>query len=59
MRRLVVKAVRAGTTQTAAATIEGASLRAVNKWVAIDKVGGLRALKPKRRGRRCGEGGRV
>ena len=37
----------------------GISLRAVNKWVAIDKVGGLRALKPKRRSRRLGQGGRL
>jgi hypothetical protein len=31
----------------------------VNEWVAIDKVGGLCALKPKRRGRRLGEGGQL
>jgi transposase len=43
----------------AAAKTYGVSLRAVNKWVAIDKVGGLRALKPKRRGRRLGQGGRL
>jgi transposase len=59
VRRLAVKAVRAGLRQTAAAKTYGVSLRAVNKWVAIDKVGGLRALKPKRRGRRLGEGGRL
>ena len=59
LRRLAVKAVRAGLRQTAAATTYGVSLRAVNKWVAIDKVGGLRALKPKRRGRRLGQGGRL
>lgn len=59
LRRLVVKAVRAGVRQTAAAKTYGVSLRAVNKWMAIDKVGGLRALKPKRRGRRLGEGGRL
>ena len=59
LRRLAVKAVRAGLRQTAAAKTYGVSLRAVNKWVAIDKVGGLRALKPKRRGRRPGEGGRL
>ena len=52
-------AARAGLRQTAAAKIYGVSLRAVNKWVAIDKVGGLRALKPKRRGRRLGEGGQL
>jgi transposase len=59
LRRLVIKAVRAGISQTAAAKTYGVSLRAVNKWVAIDKVGGLRALKPKRRGRRLGQGGRL
>jgi transposase len=59
LRRLVVKAVRAGLRQTAAAKTYGVSLRAVNKWMAIDKVGGLRALKPKRRGRRLGQGGRL
>ena len=59
LRRLAVKAVRAGLRQTVAAKTYGVSLRAVNKWVAIDKVGGLRALKPKRRGRRLGQGGRL
>jgi len=59
IRRLAVKAVRAGLRQTAAAKTNGVSLRAVNKWVAIDKVGGLRALKPKRRGRQLGQGGRL
>jgi transposase len=59
VRRLAVKAVRAGSRQTAAAKTYGVSLRAVNKWMAIDKVGGLRALQPKRRGRRLGQGGRL
>jgi transposase len=59
VRRLAIKAVRAGLRQTAAAKTYGVSLRAVNKWVALDKVGGLRALKPKRRGRRPGQGGRL
>ena len=59
LRRLAVKAVRAGCKQTEAAKTYGVSLRAVNKWVAIDKGGGLRALKPKRRGRRRGQGGRL
>lgn len=57
--RGALTAARAGLRQTAAAKIYGVSLRAVNKWVAIDKVGGLRALKPKRRGRRLGEGGQL
>lgn len=58
LRRTVVKAVRAGMTQTAAAATFGLSVRAVNHWVAIDKVGGLRALRAKRRGRPAG-GGRL
>lgn len=45
-------------TQSLAAKTFGASIRAVNKWVALDKAGGLRALKPKRRGRPVG-GGRL
>jgi transposase len=53
------KPVRAGSRQTAAAKTYGVSLRAVNTWVAIDKVVGLRALKPKRRGRWFGQGGRL
>jgi len=56
LRRTVVHAIRGGMTQTQAAATFGASLRAVNKWVALDKAGGLRALKPKKRGRRAGEG---
>ena len=56
VRRMAVKAVRAGMTQTAAAATFGVSVRAVNAWMAIDKAGGLRALAPKRRGRRAGEG---
>lgn len=59
LRRLAVKAVRAGLKQTVAATTYGVSLRAVNKWMAIDKVSGLRALTLKRRGRRLGQGGRL
>ena len=42
--------------QTHAAKMFGVSVRAANKWVALDKTGGLRALKRKRRGRRAGEG---
>jgi len=56
LRRSVVQAVRGGMSQTRAAQVFGVSLRAANKWVALDKSGGLRALKPKRRGRRAGEG---
>jgi transposase len=56
LRRSVVRAVRGGMKQTQAARVFGVSLRAANKWVALDKVGGLRSLKSKRRGRRAGEG---
>ena len=56
LQRQVVNAVRAGMKQVYAAQVFSASLRAVNKWVALDKLGGLRALKAKRRGRRTGEG---
>src|SRR3954469_7514354 len=56
LRRQVVNAVRDGMRQVEAANLFSASLRAVNKWVALDKLGGLRALKAKRRGRRAGEG---
>ena len=56
VRRLAVKAVRAGMTQTTAAATFGVSVRAVNAWMAKDKIGGLRALKAQPRGRRTGEG---
>ena len=56
LRRTVVQAVRVGMSQTRAAEVFGASLRAVSKWMALDRAGGLRALKPKRRGRRVGAG---
>jgi transposase len=56
LRRLVVKALREGMKQTVAAEQFAVSLRAVNKWAALDRGGGLRALKSKRRGRRAGEG---
>ncbi|WP_309673140.1 IS630 family transposase [Gemmatimonas sp.] len=56
VRRTAVKAVRAGMTQTAAASTFGVSVRAVNKWMAVDKSGGLRALAAKQRGRPVGAG---
>ena len=56
VRRLAVKAVRAGMTQTAAAVAFAVSVRAVNAWMAKDNAGGLRALKAQPRGRRAGEG---
>lgn len=56
LRRLVVLAVRGRMKQTEAAEKYQVSLRAVNKWVALARAGGLRALKPKRRGRPAGAG---
>ena len=56
LRRLAVLAVRGGMKQTDAAQKYQVSLRAVHKWVALSKVGGLKALKPKRRGRPRGQG---
>lgn len=56
LRRQAVQAVRGGLKQAAAARTFRASLRAVNKWVALDRTGGLRSLTLKRRGRRAGEG---
>ncbi len=56
VRRSLVQAVRGGMSQTEAARVFGVSVRAANKWVALDKDGGLRALKLKRRGRRACEG---
>lgn len=43
-------------TQTEAALAFGASLRAVSKWMGLERQGGLRALKLKRCGRRPGAG---
>jgi transposase len=56
VRRSLVQAVRGGMSQTEAARVFSVSLRAANKWIALDKLGGLRALKLKRRGRRSGAG---
>lgn len=56
LRRSVVRAVRGGMKQTQAARVFGISLRAANKWMALARAGGLRALKLKRRGRRAGDG---
>ncbi|WP_244874208.1 helix-turn-helix domain-containing protein [Cupriavidus numazuensis] len=45
-------------TQTDAASTYGVSLRAVSKWMKLSREGGVRALKPGKRGRRPG-GGRL
>jgi transposase len=58
LRKLAVKAVRGGMTQTAAAATYGVSLRAVSKWMRLSREGGIRALRPGKRGRRPG-GGRL
>jgi transposase len=54
LRKLVVKAVRDGMSQTAAATTFEVSLRAVSKWMKLSREGGLRALRLGKRGRRPG-----
>src|SRR3990172_4451176 len=56
LRRQVVQAVRGEMSQTKAARTFGASLRAVSKWMRLDREGGLRGLTLKRRGRGPGEG---
>lgn len=56
LRRQVVQAVRRGMSQPEAARTFGASLRAVSKWMRLDRAGGLRALRLQRRGRRPGGG---
>ncbi|KVO93446.1 transposase [Burkholderia ubonensis] len=43
-------------TQTDAARTYGVSLRAVSKWMKLARDGGLRALRPGKRGRRPGSG---
>jgi transposase len=58
LRRLVVLAVRGGMKQTHASRQYQVSRRAVSKWVALDKAGGLKTLKAKQRGRPIG-GGRL
>jgi transposase len=56
LREQVVRAVDGGMPQTAAAATFGASLRAVQKWVALARTGGRDALTLQRRGRRPGGG---
>ena len=58
LRRLAVLAVRDGMKQTAAARKYQVSVRAVSQWMALDRAGGLKALKARRRGRPAG-GGRL
>jgi transposase len=56
LRHRVINAVCGGMKQTKAAQVFGVSLRAVNKWVAVSKRDGRRALKVRRRGRNIGSG---
>ena len=56
LRKLVVRAVRGGMSQTLAAQTYAVSLRAVSKWMKLSRNGGLRALQPGKRGRRAGSG---
>ena len=56
LRRTAVQAVHGGMRQTEASNVFGVVLRAVSKWMARDRSGGLRALKQKARGRRVSEG---
>jgi transposase len=56
LRRQAVKAVRAGMSQSEAARTFEVSLRAIGKWMSLDRSGGLRALTLKRRGRSGGHG---
>ena len=56
LRDQVVRAVDGGMSQTAAAQTFGASLRAVQKWMALARTGTPDALALKTRGRRPGGG---
>ncbi|MEX3953677.1 helix-turn-helix domain-containing protein [Paraburkholderia sp. EG287B] len=49
---MAAQAVRDGMSQTAAAKTHGVSLRAVSKWMKLSREGGLRSLRPEKRGRR-------
>ena len=56
LREQVVRAVEGGMTPTAAAVTFGASLRAVQKWMALARTGTPEALTLRTRGRRPGGG---
>ncbi|NPT68986.1 IS630 family transposase [Paraburkholderia sp. RL16-012-BIC-B] len=53
---MVVQAVRDGMTRVEAARTYGVSVRAVGNWMKQAREGGLRALRPGKRGRRPGSG---
>jgi transposase len=56
LRKMVVQAVRGGMTRVEAARTYGVSVRAIGNWMKSAREGGLRALKPGKRGRRAGSG---
>ena len=56
LRKMVVQAVRDGMTQVDAARTYRVSLRAISRWMKAAREGGLRALRPGKRGRRPGSG---
>ncbi|TCK33755.1 transposase [Paraburkholderia sp. BL8N3] len=56
LRKMVVQAVRGGMTRVDAARTYGVSLRAVGNGMKSAREGGLRALRPGKRGRRPGSG---
>ncbi|WP_125483317.1 IS630 family transposase, partial [Caballeronia choica] len=53
---MVVQAVRGGMTRVEAGRTFGVSLRAIGNWMKSAREGGLRALRPAKRGRRPGSG---
>ena len=52
LRKMVVQAVRGGMTRVEAGRTFGVSLRAIGNWMKSAREGGLRALRPGKRGRR-------
>jgi transposase len=56
LRKMVVQAVRGGMTRVEAGRTFGVSLRAIGNWMKSAREGGLRALRPGKRGRRPGSG---
>ncbi|WP_157643873.1 helix-turn-helix domain-containing protein [Burkholderia ubonensis] len=56
LKKMVVQAARDGMAQVDAARTYGVSLRAVSRWMKSARKGGLRALRPGKRGRRAGSG---
>jgi transposase len=59
IRLRVINAVQGGMTQAQAARTFGVSRWSVVQWVKAHRGNGVRALAPKRRGRRAGEAGKL